>query len=240
MKTFSIITLSILFACNSSKNKSEFPDLQYFNLNGNVKSFAEVKLNLTCNEEYNFNSLDNIQANYHQFNFDESGMLTTISNINPSPYAVTEPKIENEKNKLKIIQISPNENYTQIFSTNKDSLFISRYNKIDDNTLDYHTEKYAQKIYLKKDKKYILIQEKNGTNEKNSYVTERYHVETNEKGLESTLYVIDHKNDTIPYYKIKYIKFDKQGNWLSRQFQDLTEKTYNKCFNEYRKITYYK
>lgn len=231
----------ILTSCSSSTKKEQTSDLDFFNLNGKVKLFAEIKVNLSCSKNDDFVTFDRFQTNYHEFNFDKNGKLTSITNKNPSPYATsgTRIKIERENNKLSVIQKSQKEIYKQDFSISGDSLFVSKYNKIDDSRFDYHMEKFKQKVYTKNGNKYTLLQEREGTNDENSLVTEKYIVKLNKAGFEETIYKLNYTNDTIPLYKIIYLDIDNQGNWIRRQFKYVQVKSYEKCFTEHRKIEYY-
>ena len=235
------LVFAILISCNSSAKKEQASNLVFFNLNGKVKLFAEIKVNLSCSKNDDFVTFDKFQANYHEFNFDQNGKLTSITNKNPSPYATngTRIKIEHENNKLSVIQKSQKEIYRQDFSISGDSLFVSKYNKIDDARFDYHMEKFKQKVYLKNGNKYTMLQEREGTNNGSFYITEKYIVELNKEGFEETVYKLNFTNDTIPLYKITYLDIDNQGNWTRRQFKYVQVKSYDKCFTEHRKIEYY-
>jgi hypothetical protein len=248
MKFLFISVLSIItYSC--TENKSTTTDLEFFNLHGHIKSFAELKVtgsaltttDLSINLENDFPNFEISRANYHLFNFDEQGELVSILNKNPSPYAMGgfNINIDRADQKLSVKQRSPKETYTQAFSMSGDSLFVSKYNKIDDNSFDYHVEKFRQKVYVKQGGKYLLTQERKGTNALNYFITDNYVVKTNTDGLEDTIYKLDYNQDTIPYFKVIHFETDSHGNWIKRQFNSLQNQDYVKFFTEYRQIEYY-
>ncbi len=241
MKHF-LFLIPIILACSISQVENGPEDLKYFNIDGKVKSFSEIRVNLSCSKKDNFNLFDKVvQVNYHIFNFDSNGKLESIEDKNPAPYSLSGSsiKILRQEGELNVIQKSEKETYIQTFKISKDTLSYFKYNKIDDNHFDYHSEKFKQKKLIRHKDRYVLIQEDEGENENYIFTSNKYIVDFNEKGLESLMYKIS-GNDTIPYYEVNYLEFDLNGNWLQRQFKYLEEKSYDKCFTEYRRIEYYK
>jgi len=84
--TFYCCVMVIAVSCTSDK-KIKYADLEFFNVKGKVKTFAEIKVVFDVNSTADFQNYAKNDVNYHQLYFNSDGHLIKIENINPSPYA---------------------------------------------------------------------------------------------------------------------------------------------------------
>lgn len=217
-------------------------DLSYFNLKGNVKSFSELTVAIGLSATDNFDTYARQQVNYHEHLFDKSGRLLTVENRNPSPYALQgfAIAIKREQDSLIITQKSPKEIYVRTYRKAGDTLSFATYNKLDDNVYDYHSEKYKQQVYVQHGGSYIMNAYREGINAQQVYEERQYSVAPNQKGNDSLVYLKVTDRDSVLLYTVKYLQFDKKGNWLAKQFVKSDQKQiFVTSYTIYRKIGYY-
>ena len=235
---------SIAVACNIGK-KYKFADIDFFNVKGKVKTFAEIKVVFDVNSTADFQNYAKNDVNYHQLYFNRDGHLIKIENVNPSPYAQSGVAIaiSRTKDTLLINQTSMKETFTKVYSKHQDTLSAEIFNKIDDNNFDYHMERYKKHSFVKNGDFYLMNGYAEGTNRSDAYQFRDYLIVKNRSGLDSLVYLLEknYKKDTLLIYEVKYGQIDKNKNWLKRTFinQDKNMSSLFPSYAEYRKIEYY-
>jgi hypothetical protein len=241
---FYFCVMLIGVSCNSDK-KIKYPDLEFFNLKGKVKTFAEIKVVFDVSSSGRFENYAKNDVNYHQLYFNSEGHLIKIENINPSPYAQSgiAISISRTEDTLGIKQTSMKETYTKVYSKHQDTLSVEIFNKIDDNNFDYHIERYKKNKYVKVSDFYLMNGYAEGTNRLDAYQFHHYLVIRNHSGLDSMVYLVErnYEKDTSLIYEVKYDQLDLHKNWLKRTFihRDKNTSSSFPSYSEYRKIEYY-
>jgi hypothetical protein len=231
-------------SCTSDK-KIKYADLEFFNVKGKVKTFAEIKVVFDMSSSGGFENYANNDVNYHQLYFNREGQLLKIENINPSPYAQSGVAIaiSRTEDTLVIKQTSLKETYNKVYSKHQDTLSVEIFNKIDDHSFDYHVERYRKYSFVKNGAFYLMNRYAEGTNRSDAYQYHDYLIVKNRSGLDSLVYLLErnYKKDTLLIYEVKYGQIDKNKNWLKRTFinQDKNMSSLFPTYSEYRKIEYY-
>jgi hypothetical protein len=234
----------IAVSCTSDK-KIKYADLEFFNVKGKVKTFAEIKVVFDVNSTADFQNYANNDVNYHQLYFNREGQLLKIENINPSPYAQSGVAIAISRtdDTLTINQNSRKETFTKVYSKYQDTLSAEIFNKIDDNSFDYHVERYRKYSFVKNDAFYLMNGYAEGTNRSDAYQYHDYLIVKNRSGLDSLVYLLErnYKKDTLLIYEVKYGQLDLHKNWLKRTFihRDKNTSSSFPSYSEYREIEYY-
>jgi hypothetical protein len=174
----------IAVSCTSDK-KIKYADLEFFNVKGKVKTFAEIKVVFDMSSSGGFENYANNDVNYHQLYFNREGQLLKIENINPSPYAQSGVAIAISRtdDTLTINQNSRKETFTKVYSKYQDTLSAEIFNKIDDNSFDYHVERYRKYSFVKNDAFYLMNGYAEGTNRSDAYQYHDYLIVKNRSGL---------------------------------------------------------
>lgn len=255
-KLFYIFLISSILTCckktdkvlleNKSKlvntTMDENPDLDFFNLKGKIKKFGEIKVLLSIDPNSTFDKLKtDFEVNFMEYHFLQNGNIDYIENINPSPYMLSSRVNFKRVNDSLLINLrSKNEIYTLSYIKKKNVLIVETYNKLDDNTFDYHSEKFIRKSYLKNKGTYVWMSQNEGKTK--NFISNNWNYKSilDNNGNEKLIYLEANNKSSILLYKIKYLKYDKNGNWLTRQFLHQSQ-LYNEFsdFSEYRKIEYY-
>jgi hypothetical protein len=231
-------------SCTSDK-KIKYADLEFFNVKGKVKTFAEIKVVFDMSSSGGFENYANNDVNYHQLYFNREGQLLKIENFNPSPYAQSGVAIaiSRTEDTLVIKQTSLKETYNKVYSKHQDTLSVEIFNKIDDHSFDYHVERYRKYSFVKNGAFYLMNRYAEGTNRSDAYQYHDYLIVKNRSGLDSLVYLLErnYKKDTLLIYEVKYGQIDKNKNWLKRTFinQDKNMSSLFPTYSEYRKIEYY-
>jgi hypothetical protein len=231
-------------SCTSDK-KIKYADLEFFNVKGKVKTFAEIKVVFDMSSSGGFENYANNDVNYHQLYFNREGQLLKIENFNPSPYAQSGVAIaiSRTEDTLVIKQTSLKETYSKVYSEHQDTLSVEIFNKIDDHSFDYHVERYRKYSFVKNGAFYLMNRYAEGTNRSDAYQYHDYLIVKNRSGLDSLVYLLErnYKKDTLLIYEVKYGQIDKNKNWLKRTFinQDKNMSSLFPTYSEYRKIEYY-
>jgi len=234
----------IAVSCTSDK-KIKYADLEFFNVKGKVKTFAEIKVVFDMSSSGGFENYANNDVNYHQLYFNREGQLLKIENINPSPYAQSGVAIAISRtdDTLTINQNSRKETFTKVYSKYQDTLSAEIFNKIDDNSFDYHVERYRKYSFVKNDAFYLMNGYAEGTNRSDAYQYHDYLIVKNRSGLDSLVYLLErnYKKDTLLIYEVKYGQLDLHKNWLKRTFihRDKNTSSSFPSYSEYREIEYY-
>lgn len=242
--TFYCCVMVIAVSCTSDK-KIKYADLEFFNVKGKVKTFAEIKVVFDVNSTADFQNYANNDVNYHQLYFNREGQLLKIENINPSPYAQSGVAIAISRtdDTLTINQNSRKETFTKVYSKYQDTLSAEIFNKIDDNSFDYHVERYRKYSFVKNDAFYLMNGYAEGTNRSDAYQYHDYLIVKNRSGLDSLVYLLErnYKKDTLLIYEVKYGQLDLHKNWLKRTFihRDKNTSSSFPSYSEYREIEYY-
>lgn len=242
-----VIATAMLFITSCKPDKKEIEiiyktsDLSFFNLKGKVKTYAELKIELDQGKSKNFNEIVNKNTlNYQEHFFLENGKLKLVKFFNSLYLNNSLVQVHRTEDSLSIKVFSEKENVVKNITKLRDTLFCNSYYKLDEDSFNFHSEKYKNKIFVKKGEVYLQKAEESGINEKNIYEKWNYIVKSNNKGYDSLIYLSEKNSAPKLLYKVKYWEYDKYGNWLKRQFikkHNLTNMFFE--FTEYRKIEYF-
>ncbi|UAY51636.1 hypothetical protein [Ferruginibacter albus] len=246
MKTRYILLLPLMIgviSCSQKKKKYSSSDLSFFGLHGKVKTFAEINVGIGLSATATFETFAKQNTNYHEHTFNEAGELIKIENINPSPYAMdgSEINFKRDEDSLTITQTSSKEKYARTYYKAGDTLSEVVYNKIIDDENHFTLEKYKKYVSVKNGKNYLMNAFLEGINPSQIYDEQQYAVIKNQNGYDSLIYLRRPNNDSVLMYSVNYLQYDKNGNWLARQF--IKNKEYKDpeliSYTIYRRIEYF-
>ncbi|MDD3771825.1 MAG: hypothetical protein PHC38_04115 [Weeksellaceae bacterium] len=209
-------------------------DKRMYGLNGNVNSLSENTMKMTYDENWNF-SVDTVETYSIISNryFDSEGIITKVEYIIKDSIKIGKTIFNYSNPESKIFSYQYDQNGEKIgfteFLSVKDNVTKIR-------TVDIKTNKTTSKTFTKFKDGQPLWQKSFDT-KANIYTEFIYY--RNNIGQETEIKTIfgpkkDLKESTL---KVKYLEFDKFGNWTKRvEYNPTKEKS---CLLKTRKIIYY-
>ena len=209
-------------------------DKKMYGLSGNVSLLSETTIKMTYDENWNF-SIDTIEP-YSIISdryFDLEGIITKVEYIIKDSIKIGKTIFNYSNPKSKIFSYQYDQNgekigYSEFLST-KDSVTEIR-------TVNIKTNKTTSKTFTKIKNGQLLWQKSSGTQHG---IYSEYVYSRNNDGLETEIKMVfgPKKNLKERTLTVKYLEFDKFGNWTKRVEYNPTE--VKQCILKTRKIIYY-